>query len=100
VHVRFVLDEVTLGRDFLRILRFSPVSTVPSTAVTDAVCAVMPQTVFHNSPNHVSCCCSIVLPRAAVVEHVIKHVMQHQVFSSCACTWGGRYFIIRVLSSL
>jgi hypothetical protein len=82
LHLEFVVNEVTLGRDFLRVLRFSPVTTVPSAAVTDAVCVEMPQTVFHNSPRHVSCCCCccIVLSRAAVVEQVIKHVMQHQVF--------------------
>jgi hypothetical protein len=77
VHVRMVVDKVTLGRDFFRVLPFSPVSTVPSTAVTDAVCVEMPQTAFHNSPSQVSRCCSVVLSRAAVVEQIIKHVMQH-----------------------
>jgi hypothetical protein len=38
------------------------------------MCVEMPQTVFHNSPSHVSCCCSIVLSRAAVGEHVIKQL--------------------------
>ena len=29
VHVRFVVDKVTLGHVFLRLLRFSPVSIIP-----------------------------------------------------------------------
>jgi hypothetical protein len=30
IHVGFVVDRVALGQDFLRVLRFSPVSIIPS----------------------------------------------------------------------